>query len=118
LQELTLNARFYLVADAYYANRTIIRHLRKANSHLISRMRSNAVAYYPATTTRRKGVRGRNRKYGRKIRLKRLSEQVVAHVLRECLFDFLLNSSGWEIFKKFLTSKLDPIRSQALKAAA
>jgi len=46
------------------------------------------------------------------------SEQVVSHVLRETMFDFLLNSSSWEIFKKFLTSKLDPIRSQTVRAAA
>jgi len=76
LQELALGGGFYLIADAYYANRTIIRHLRQAKSHLISRMRSNAVAWYPATTDTRKGGRGRRKKYDRKIRLKKLLESV------------------------------------------
>lgn len=75
LRELTLSNGFYLIADAYYANRTIVGYLRKANSHLISRMRTNAVAWYPCNARRRKGVRGRTRKYGRKIRLRKLLRQ-------------------------------------------
>jgi hypothetical protein len=61
----------YLVADRYYASAKVILALLKRGQHLISAMRSNAVAYLPAPVpaTRR---RGRPRKYGRKILLKAL----------------------------------------------
>ncbi|MBI3329582.1 MAG: transposase [Nitrospinae bacterium] len=63
--------RAVLVADAYYASRTVIEPLLARGHHLISRARKNAVAYEPApsTTTKR---RGRPKKYGRKVRLRDL----------------------------------------------
>jgi hypothetical protein len=45
LQELALSNGFYLVADAYYASKDFISGL---GAHLISRVKSNAVAYEPA----------------------------------------------------------------------
>ena len=37
----------YLVADAYYASAHVIKPLLKANQHLITAAKSNAVAYVP-----------------------------------------------------------------------
>jgi hypothetical protein len=66
-----INEPFYFVADAYYAARKIIRGLLAQNNHLVSRVKSNAVAYVPhAQCGPRK--RGRPRFYGTKLRLKSL----------------------------------------------
>jgi DDE superfamily endonuclease len=66
-----INDPFYFVADAYYAARKIIRGLLAQNNHLVSRVKSNAVAYVPhAQWGPRK--RGRPRLYGSKLRLKSL----------------------------------------------
>lgn len=62
---------FYFLADAYYAAGKIIRGLLGQNHHLITRVKSNAVAYAPY---RQRGPRkrGRPRLYGRRIKLKSL----------------------------------------------
>ena len=62
---------FYFVADAYYAAHKIVAGLLKQNNHLLTRMKSNAVAYYrlPAARLRK---RGRPRVYGSKIKLSSL----------------------------------------------
>ena len=59
-----------LVADAFYATRKIILPLLRDGHHLVSRVRSNAVAYRPAR--KQPGKRGRAKKYGDKVRLKDL----------------------------------------------
>lgn len=61
----------YFVADAYYAAGKIVRGLLEPGHHLVTRVRSNAVAY---TAYRQRGpkTRGRPRLYGRKIKLKSL----------------------------------------------
>jgi hypothetical protein len=46
-----LNCPLLLVADAYYACGKIIKPLLKAGHHLVTRVRSNAVAFYPALKT-------------------------------------------------------------------
>lgn len=63
-----------LVADAYYASRKVILPLRAAGHQLVSRARTNAVAYRPAPvpTTRR---RGRPRRYGGRVKLRTLFQQ-------------------------------------------
>ena len=43
---------FYYVADAYYATHKIVAGLLKQNNHLLTRMKSNAVAY---TTYQQRG---------------------------------------------------------------
>jgi len=48
---LTLNVPYYLVADAYYASAKTACALLKDHNHLISRCRSNAVAYFTAPVT-------------------------------------------------------------------
>lgn len=62
---------FYFVADAYYAAGKIVRGLLAQNNHLLTRVRSNAVAYTPY---RQRGPkkRGRPRLYGRKVKIKSL----------------------------------------------
>jgi hypothetical protein len=61
----------YFVADAFYAARKIVHGLLAQGNHLVTRVRSNAVAY---TAYRRRGPkrRGRPRLYGRKLKLKSL----------------------------------------------
>ena len=61
----------YFVADAYYASQKIITGLLNQNHHLVTRMKSNAVAY---TRYEHQGPRkrGRPRLYGKKIALKSL----------------------------------------------
>lgn len=67
LEELQISVPYYFVADAFYANRKIISSLVKNGQHLISRVRSNAVAYRPCSTNQKK--RGRPKLYGDKITL-------------------------------------------------
>jgi hypothetical protein len=72
LSSLLLNAPSYFVADAYYASKTVIqRILKNGMGHLITRARSNAVAYYPAVPSTVKRP-GRKSIYGKKIKLKSL----------------------------------------------
>ena len=68
---LDVTCAAYLVADRYYASAKVIRALLKRGQHLISAMRSNAVAYMPAPAPVKRR-RGRPKKYGRKIPLKSL----------------------------------------------
>ena len=64
---------FYFLADAYYACGTMGRGLLKSGHHLISRVRSNAVAYLPVVEPGKR-KRGRPKLYGRKLRLKQIFE--------------------------------------------
>src|ERR1700719_4247565 len=63
---------FYLVADAYYAAGKVVNGLIAQGHHLVSRVKSNAVAYAPAEPPKGKRKRGRPRRYGQKIKLKSL----------------------------------------------
>jgi hypothetical protein len=79
VEDLGIGESVYLVADAYYACRTVALGLVASGSHLVSRLRKNAVAYQPVSPPSGKRKRGRPRLYGLKIRLSSLFE----------------NSSGW-----------------------
>jgi len=68
-----------VVADALYCTRKVIRPLLDAGHHLITRMKSNAVAYRPAQVPRVRS-RGRPRIYGEKLRIRDLWAQ--AHRFR------------------------------------
>ena len=60
----------YFVADAYYASGKIVRGLLAKGNHLVTRVKRNSVAYYPATPLpRAQRRRGRPKKYGRKIKV-------------------------------------------------
>ncbi len=62
---------FYFVADAYYAARKIVKGLRDQNNHLITRVKSNAVAFAPYVHEGPQ-KRGRPKLYGAKVKLKSL----------------------------------------------
>ena len=71
LAALNLSHPIYFVADAYYASGRLIKTLRAHDVQLITRARSNAVAYklVKASTPSK---RGRPQKYGAKVKLKHL----------------------------------------------
>ncbi len=70
LNELCIELPFYLVVDAYYANRKMVSGLLTQNQHLVTHVKSNAVAYIPVNQVKEKRHRGRPKKYGDKIKLK------------------------------------------------
>jgi hypothetical protein len=72
LDILAIAVPYYFVADAYYAAGKIVRGLLKQGHHLVSRVKSNAVAYAPAQPNKGKKKRGRPKIYGKKIKLKSL----------------------------------------------
>lgn len=64
----SVKRKVLLVADAYYASGKVITPLLAQGHHLISRAKSNAVAYLPAPKVERRG-KGRPPIYGEKVRL-------------------------------------------------
>jgi hypothetical protein len=71
LEGLNLALPYYFVGDAYYGSGKMIKGLLKNGNHLVTRMKSNAVAYIPHS---QEGDRkpGRPKIYGQKIKLKSL----------------------------------------------
>lgn len=61
----------YVVADAAYASQKIARPLLETGDHLITRFRTNAVAFRPLEPTTERTL-GRPRKYGAKVKLREL----------------------------------------------
>jgi hypothetical protein len=78
LDSLGLKQPLYFVADAYYASGKIVRGLLDHGNHLVTRVRSNSVAFFPATPTpsHRPRRKGRPAKYGRKIKVTTLLNDV------------------------------------------
>ena len=69
---LNIQEPFYFIADAYYACNTMVTGLLAMGNHLITRVKSNAVAYLPVEEMcHKKRKRGRPLKYGKKIKLKK-----------------------------------------------
>lgn len=64
--------RFVFIADAYYAAKKVMAALLGKDNHLVSQVRSNAVAYLPAVTPPGRRKKGRPKRYGQKIRLRTL----------------------------------------------
>jgi hypothetical protein len=77
LASLGLKEPFYFVADAYYASGNIVRGLLAQGNHLVTRVKSNSVAFFPATPPppHRPRPRGRPAKYGKKIKVAALLKQ-------------------------------------------
>ncbi|HKF06450.1 MAG TPA: transposase [Candidatus Sulfotelmatobacter sp.] len=69
LQIVAIADPFYFVADAYYAARKVVKGLRKQGNHLVTRVKSNAVAYLPAGPAKGRRKRGRPKLYGKKIKI-------------------------------------------------
>jgi hypothetical protein len=125
LQELGIAEPVTLVADAYYACRTVTLGLLQSGSHLVSRLRHNAVAYLqPLPSKRRK--RGRPKLYGKKLSLRSLfqdsSQQQWASApspvyseenvtIRYCVIDAL-----WKPLKRLVRFVLvdHPVRGQII----
>lgn len=66
--------RALLIADAYYASAKVIKPLLADDHHLLTRAKSNLVAYLPAPVPASRG-KGRPRIYGDKVRLKDLAKE-------------------------------------------
>jgi hypothetical protein len=64
------------VADTYYAAGKVVNGLLRQGNHLVSRVKSNAVAFLPAEPQNGRRKRGRPRLYGRRVRLKFLAADV------------------------------------------
>ena len=75
----TCDRRIVLVADAAYANRSIIRPLAARGHHLVSRVRNATVAYFPPEPPARRG-KGRPRIYGDRAPLKDLARNQDAFI--------------------------------------
>jgi len=71
LGSLPVHQDYYFVADAYYASRKMVNGLLSADNHLITRCKSNSVAYFPYPHPGPK-QRGRPRLYGKKVALRAL----------------------------------------------
>ena len=72
MDSLGLNLPVYLVLDAYYGSRKMVIGLLTKGNHLITRMKSNSVAYRKPVGNRNR--RGRPKIYGEKVRLTDLFE--------------------------------------------
>jgi hypothetical protein len=71
IDSLDMTEPFYFVGDAYYATGNIVRGLLANGNHLVTRVKSNSVAWFPATPPppNRPRPKGRPRKYGKKIKV-------------------------------------------------
>jgi len=71
IDSLGMTEPFFFVADAYYATGKIVRGLLAKGNHLVTRVKSNSVAWFPATPPApgKPRPKGRPRKYGKKIKV-------------------------------------------------
>jgi len=64
-----------VIADAYYAAKTMINPLIATGNHLVTRVQHNASAHYSAVVSPRRKRPGRPKKYGEKVVLRELFKQ-------------------------------------------
>ena len=69
LYSTAIQEPYYFVADAYYASKKVVIGLLEQGNHLVTQVRKNAVAYFPAPSPKGQKKRGRPKKYGKKIKL-------------------------------------------------
>jgi hypothetical protein len=75
VDSLDINENFYFVADAYYASGKIVRGLLANENHLVTRVKTNAVAFHLPVQTENKRPPGRPPTYGKKIHLTSLFDE-------------------------------------------
>ena len=78
VHSLAIPMPFYLVVDAYYASKGMVHGLLNSKNHLITHVRKNAVAYWPAVSSEKR--RGPKRKYGQKVKLRTLFQDVSSFI--------------------------------------
>ncbi len=113
---VAIEDRCYFVTDAFYAARKIFRGLLKHNNHLVTRVRSNAVAY---TGYRQRGPkqRGRPRLYGEKVKLSSLVHAADRSDGRKCskiscaalTVKLTVNYLGWDERPRENTGLSEPL---------
>lgn len=64
-----------IIADNYYSNKKVVMPLIEKGMILVSKLRHNAVGYFPADEPKESRV-GRKKKYGEKVKLKKLFEKI------------------------------------------
>jgi hypothetical protein len=74
---LKMSEPCYLVADAYYASGKVVKGMLAQNHDLVTRCKSNCVAYHKAPK-QKKPKRGRPRMYGQAVLLKNLFRSTLA----------------------------------------
>jgi hypothetical protein len=79
VHSLTIPMPFYLVLDAYYASKGMVHGLLNSGNHLITHVRKNAVAYWPALESSERR-RGPKRKYGEKVKLRTLFQDISSFI--------------------------------------
>lgn len=77
VESLALDVPFYFVGDAYYASKKVALPFLDAGNHLVTRVKNNSVAYFPASVPEFR-KRGRPKEYGEKIALKTLFDDSAA----------------------------------------
>jgi len=107
IETLEITDPYYFVADAYYAAGKMVKGLLKQGNHLVTRVKSNAVAYLPVEPKKGRRTRGRPKVYGKKIKVNSLltnrksMEEAVANVygeggvkIRYCVRDLMWRPVG------------------------
>ena len=79
VRSLTISMPFYLVLDAYYSSKVVVHGLLNSGNHLVTQVRKNAVAYWPARPSTEKR-RGPKRIYGEKVKLRTLFQDLSSFI--------------------------------------
>ena len=77
---------FYLIADAYYGSKKMLRGVIDRESHLITRVKSSAVVWYPAEKEKGKRKREKKKRASQKIWEKSKIDQSLFRSLKICLY--------------------------------
>jgi hypothetical protein len=87
----------YLVLDAYYAAKALLREMTQQGIDVITRAKLSTVAYRPLPPPPKKRGRGRPRKWGERVKLKELFEQATGWVAQELILYGDVRQIRWQI---------------------